>query len=109
MRRLSAFQLAAREGGFVEVGESADATTLWLTKTTNALGSGSQLRMCIDSVTSSVTIFWMTVSGARSSKTFRGVASLQGWLRLKAESNTVQRVKGTFDEHTNCGPKNTSD
>jgi hypothetical protein len=38
--------------------------------------------MCIDSVTGSVTVYWMAVPGKVDSKTFRGVPALQEWFKL---------------------------
>jgi hypothetical protein len=41
--------------------------------------------MCIDSVTNSVTVYWMAIPGKVSSKTFRGVPALQEWCELRPE------------------------
>jgi hypothetical protein len=46
--------------------------------------------MCIDSLTNSVTVYWMTVPGKVNSKTFRGVPALQEWFELRPET-VVQR------------------
>jgi hypothetical protein len=46
--------------------------------------------MCIDSLTNSATVYWMTVPGRVNSKTFRGVPALQEWFHLKLET-IVQR------------------
>lgn len=87
MERLQAFQAAAREGGFAKVNESPEGTVLWLRKNTGNAGKETLLRMCIDSLTNSVTIYWMPVAGKVSAKTFRGVAALQEWFKLGQETN----------------------
>lgn len=83
MESLQAFQIAAREGGFVEVNESAQGTVLWLRKDTPDTVRETYQRMCIDSMTNSVTVYWMSVPGKLNSKTFRGVPALQEWFELK--------------------------
>jgi hypothetical protein len=90
MQKLQAFQTAAREGGFVEVNESAQGTVLWLTKNTPDRATETHKRMCIDTLTNSVTVYWMTVPGKVVSKTFRGVPALQEWFELRPET-IVQR------------------
>jgi hypothetical protein len=82
MLRLQAFRTAAREGGFVEVEESAEETILWLRKTAPPATRDMHQRMCIDSVTGSVTIYWLADPGKLNSKTFRGVPALQEWFKL---------------------------
>jgi len=85
MEKLQAFQTAARQGGFVEVNESAEGTVLWLRKKTPDTARETHQRMCIDSLTNSVTVYWMTIPGKVSSKTFRGVPALQEWFELRPE------------------------
>jgi hypothetical protein len=85
MEKLQAFQTAARQGGFVAVNESAEGTVLWLRKKTRDMARDTHQRMCIDSLTNSVTVYWMTVPGKVSSKTFRGVPALQEWFELTPE------------------------
>jgi hypothetical protein len=82
MERLQAFQIAARDRGFVEVSESTEGTVLWLRKAAPDMARETHQRMCIDSLTNSVTVYWMTVPGKLNSKTFRGVLALQEWFRL---------------------------
>ena len=82
MLRLQAFQSAARESGFVKVSESAEGNVLWLRKTAPDTGSATHQRMCIDSLTKSVTVYWMAPPGTVNSKTFRVVAALQDWFKL---------------------------
>jgi len=90
LERLQAFQTAAREGGFVEVNELAQGTVLWLRKKASDTVRETHQRMCIDSLTNSVTVYWMAVPGKVNSKTFRGVPALQEWFKLTPET-TVQR------------------
>ena len=85
MEKLQAFQTAARKGGFVEVKESAEGTVLWLRKSPPATTRDTHQRMCIDSLTNSVTVYWMTLPGKLSSKTFRGVPALQEWFEVGPE------------------------
>ena len=80
--RLQAFQTAAREGGFVKVSESREGNVLWLRKTAPDTASETHQRMCIDSLTNSVTVYWMAPPGTVNSKTFRVVAALQEWFKL---------------------------
>jgi hypothetical protein len=90
MISLQAFQTAAREGGFVEVSESGKGNVLWLTKGAPHCFRETHQRMCIDSLTNSVTVYWMTVLGKVNSKTFRAVPDLQEWFKLSPEP-AVQR------------------
>jgi hypothetical protein len=85
MERLQAFQTAARQSGFVEVRESEEGTVLWLRKKAPNDARDLHQRMCIDSVTNSVTVYWMALPGKVSSKTFRGVPALQEWCELRPE------------------------
>jgi hypothetical protein len=79
--RLRPFQATAREGGFVELNESSgDGTVLWLKKTSLDGSSEIHERMCIDSLTNSATVFWVSITGALNSKTFRNANALQEWL-----------------------------
>jgi hypothetical protein len=87
---LQAFQTAARQCGFVEVNESEEGTVLWLRKRAPDTARETHQRMCIDSLTNSATVYWMTVPGKVNSKTFRGVPALQEWFQLKLET-IVQR------------------
>jgi hypothetical protein len=82
MVKLQAFQTAAREGGFFAEKESAEGTVMWLRKNTPETARETHQRMCIDSLTNSVTVYWMTVPGEVNSKTFRGVPELQEWFEV---------------------------
>ena len=90
MVRLQAFQTAAREGGFVKVSESREGNVLWFRKGTVDMNTQTHQRMCIDSLTNSATVYWMTAPGKVNSKTFRGVPALEEWFKLTAET-MVQR------------------
>jgi hypothetical protein len=90
MDRLQSFQTAAREGGFVVVTESEQGTVLWLKKSAPDSVREAHQRMCIDSLTNSVTIYWMAVPGKVNSKTFRAVPALQEWFKLRPQT-IVQR------------------
>ena len=82
MVKLQAFQAAARKVGFVEVNESAGGTVLWLRKKTAETERETHQRMCIDSLTNSVTVYWTALPGKLYSKTFRDVLVLQEWFDI---------------------------
>jgi hypothetical protein len=84
MEKLQALQTAAREGGFVDVEECDGGTVLWLRKGTSDSATQTHQRMCIDSCTSILTVYWMTTLGKVVSKTFRSVSSLQEWFASQA-------------------------
>jgi len=86
MEKNRAFQSAAHEGGFVELNESADGTVLWLRKNAPETASEMHQRMCIDTKTNSVTVYWTTIPGKVNSKTFRDVPALQEWFKCKLET-----------------------
>ena len=46
--------------------------------------------MCIDSLTNSVTAYWVTALAKINSKTYRAVPALQEWFKLSQEA-IVQR------------------
>lgn len=85
MQRLQGFQTVARQGGFVMVNETAEGTVQWFRKNTPDTARETHQRMCIDSLTNSVTVYWMPVPGKVSSKTFRGVPALQEWIDLRPD------------------------
>jgi hypothetical protein len=89
MVKLQAFQIAAREGGFVKVSE-VGGDVLWFRKRTADRTTQTHQRMCIDRLTNSVTVYWMTAPAKVNSKTFRAVAALQEWFKLSQEA-IVQR------------------
>jgi len=81
MKVLQAFQVAAREDGFIEVEECGEGTVLWLRKQTK--DTKTHQRLCIDSLLKSVTIYRTNVLGKIDSKTFRTVSGLQEWFALQ--------------------------
>jgi hypothetical protein len=86
METLQAFQTVARERGFIEVNQIVGGNVLWLRKSASNTRREMHERMCIDSLTNSATVYWMTVPGKLNSKTFRGVAALQEWFELGPET-----------------------
>jgi len=81
MLRLRAFQTAAHKVGFVEVSKTAEGTVQWLKKSMPSTTTRDNYqRMCIDTLTNSVTVYWLAVPGDVNSKTFRGVSAFQAWL-----------------------------
>jgi hypothetical protein len=67
------FRSVVRENDFIEVGECQDGTTSWFSK------ASGNMRLCVDGVTNSATVFWANSPGQLASKTFRTVNSLQEW------------------------------
>jgi hypothetical protein len=84
MEKLQAFQAAAHGCGFVSVEECEDGTVLWLRRATPDAVTATHQRMCMDSATNSVTVYWMNDRERIDSKTFRDVATLQAWFALRA-------------------------
>jgi hypothetical protein len=83
MEKLKEFQAVAREGGFIEVEETEEGTVLWLRKGTADTATETHQRICMDSLTNSVTVYWATVPGKIASKTFRSVPALREWFALQ--------------------------
>jgi hypothetical protein len=83
MMDLEAFQIAAREGGFVAELGMGEGTVQWLRKTPPDMVRDTHQRMCIDTITSSVTVYWDGVPGKLNSKTFRKVSALQEWFQVE--------------------------
>jgi hypothetical protein len=77
IQRLRAIAIAR---GFGNEEVSLDGTAIWLRRT-DAVKNGAQLRMCIDAVTQSVTVFWDKET-TRASKTFRKSVEMDAWLRF---------------------------
>jgi len=84
MKALQEFQVAAREGGFVEVqGDELEAeTVLWFRKATEDAHSKTHQRLCIDSLLKSATVYWVNVVGTLDSQTFRTTSGMQQWFAL---------------------------
>ena len=83
MMDLEAFQIAAREGGFVAELGMGEGTVQWLRKIPPHMARDTHQRMCIDTITSSVTVYWVGVPGKLNSKTFRNVSALQEWFQVE--------------------------
>ena len=83
MKVLQAFQVAAREDGFIEVEECGEGTVLWLRKQTKDTDTKTHQRLCIDSLLKSATIYRTNVLGKTDSKTFRTASGLQEWFALQ--------------------------
>jgi predicted ATP-dependent Lon-type protease len=80
---LRRFRSVVRENDFIEVGECQDGTTSWFRK------ASANMRLCVDGVTNSATVFWASSPGQLASKTFRTVTSLKDWFALKAVERTL--------------------
>ena len=86
MEKMSGFQSVARKNGFVDVEKTDDGTVLWLRRPT----ANAEDRMCIDSVTSSATVFWATIPWKINSKTFRVAAAMEEWLVVMAKAAVAE-------------------
>jgi hypothetical protein len=95
MERLQRFTKAAREAGFRKVDESIDGSVWWFLKKSADTWTHMHQRMCIDSVTQSVTVFWMNIPGKLNSKTFRDVISLQEWFGHTSKEIAEQQPIGS--------------
>ena len=80
MEKLKAFQDVARNNGFVDAEETEDGTVLWLKKPT----ADTEERMCLDSLTDSVTVFWATIPWTRPAPPVRAVSAFKEWFTLTA-------------------------
>jgi hypothetical protein len=89
MEKLQAFQAAALEGGFVEVEETEGGSVLWFRKDTADAATETHQRICMDSLTNSVTVYWATAPGKIESKTFRNVPALKEWFARQPASTTA--------------------
>lgn len=86
MEQAKTFQSAAFDCGFVEVNENPEHSVLWFRKILPDTATSTHLRMCVDSVTKSATIYWMSVGGKVQSKTFRAALAMEEWLRLAGDT-----------------------
>ncbi len=84
MEELQTFKQIAHNDGFVDVKESKDGTVLWLRRQSPDAATNIHQRICVDSVTNSVTVYWMTSLGKAESQTFRSTAGLREWLGSQA-------------------------
>jgi len=92
MEILHKFRTVVRENDFVEVGDCQDGTTSWFSK------ASANMRLCVDGVTNSATVFWGCGPGQLASKTFRTVTSLKDWFALKA----VERTPPSSEKNDRC-------
>jgi hypothetical protein len=79
MNTIERFKSAALENGYCKTEEYESASVVWFTQLTPDTGREIRNRLCIDSLTDSVTVFWQTVPERLNSKTFRTVSSLEEW------------------------------
>ena len=92
MEILVKFRSVVRENDFVEVGACQDGTTSWFSK------ASANMRLCLDAVTNSATVFWGCGRGQLASKTFRTVTSPKDWFALKA----VEDTPPSSETHDRC-------
>ena len=85
MMKLEAFQSAAKEGGFVAETGMGEGTVQWLKKIPPPMARDTHQRMCIDTITNSVTVYWVGLLGKLNSKTFREAPALREWFQLELE------------------------
>jgi len=82
MDKLQTFQTVAHERGFVNLNECEDGTVLWLRRETPGAVTHTHQRICMDSLTSSATVYWTNNLGEVNSKTFRAASMLRDWLAM---------------------------
>jgi hypothetical protein len=82
MNNIERFKSAALENGYCKADEYESGSVMWFKQTTPDAGREIRKRLCIDSLTDSVTVFWQTVPAKLNSKTFRTVSSLEEWFGL---------------------------
>jgi hypothetical protein len=82
MNNVDRFKSAALENGYSKVDEYKSGSVVWFTQMTSDGGGEIRRRLCIDSLTDSVTVFWQTDPAKLNSKTFRTVSSLEEWFGL---------------------------
>jgi len=82
MDKLQEYQVAARSDGFVEVADGDDANVAWFRSELPDRNSTVHKRLCIDSLTSTATVYWETDGAKLNSLTFRTVSSMKAWFTL---------------------------
>jgi hypothetical protein len=82
MEKLQDFQVAARGDGFIEVKDNEDGSVAWFRHGLSDPDTNVHKRLCIDSLTSSATVYWETSGAKLNSKTFRTASSMRAWLSL---------------------------
>jgi hypothetical protein len=83
MVRLREFEATAHTSGFVEEMKCDEGAVLWLKRKTPDTAAYMYQRMCIDRLTNSATVYWITSHGNMNSKTFRSPSELQEWVAPK--------------------------
>jgi hypothetical protein len=78
MIEIQQLQALAVARGFQKMGVAGDGTSLWLWSTGPG-ASGMSMRMCIDAVTQSATVYWEEEK-APTTKTCRKAQEMQVWL-----------------------------
>jgi hypothetical protein len=82
MNNVERFKSAALENGYCKADEYESGNVMWFTQMPPDGGRETRKRLCIDSLTDSVTVFWQTAPAKLNSKTFRTVSSLEEWFGL---------------------------
>jgi hypothetical protein len=85
MEQTKTFQSVAFECGFVEGNETPEESIMWFRRILPDTATNTHLRMCVDSLTKSATIYWMGIGGKVQSKTFRAAPAMEEWLRLAGD------------------------
>jgi hypothetical protein len=82
MEKLRDFQAAARSAGFVEVPNDDDASVAWFRNSVPDPETKVHKRLCIDSLTSSATVYWEIEGAKLNQQTFRTASGMMAWLSL---------------------------
>ena len=82
MDKLQEFQVAALGDGYVEVADGGDVNVAWFRNELPDRNTNVHKRLCIDSMTSTATVFWETDGAKLNSLTFRSVSSMKAWFTL---------------------------
>ena len=87
MIKLEAFQSTARMSGFANEISCEDGMVLWLKRKISDGKTTLHHRMCIDSLTGSATVYWLSSKGSIDSKVFRSASELEAWIDPKSRQN----------------------
>lgn len=80
MLEIQRLRLVAVDHGFAKAGSSEDGTTLWFSKR-NALTGKDEIRMCLDVLTQSVSLFRNNEHSHPECVTFRKADDMLAWLK----------------------------
>jgi hypothetical protein len=80
MLEIQRLRLVAVDHGFAKTGASEDGSTLWFSKR-NALTGKDEIRMCLDVLTQSVSIFREKEQSHPECVTFRNADAMLAWLK----------------------------